>query len=123
MATSDQKELISVSKNQALGVGGAGVAVTTIVALTSTFLTAGDKQALQTQISQNKSAIEYMKTEIKEGFRDQKINLDTAVKDLEFVLRDGAKDRWKKSDQDRFENNLKSRLDRFDKRIEDLENK
>jgi cell division protein FtsL len=68
----EKSDLIAVTKNQALGVGGAGVAITTIVALTSTFLTKGDKDALQAQISQNKAAIEYMKTEIKDGFRDQR---------------------------------------------------
>jgi hypothetical protein len=53
----EKSDLIAVTKNQALGVGGAGVAITTIVALTSTFLTKGDKDALQAQISQNKAAI------------------------------------------------------------------
>jgi flagellar biosynthesis/type III secretory pathway M-ring protein FliF/YscJ len=68
----EKSDLIAVTKNQALGVGGAGVAITTIVALTSTFLTKGDKDALQAQISQNKAAIEYMQNRNQRRFQRSK---------------------------------------------------
>jgi FtsZ-binding cell division protein ZapB len=117
----EKSDLIAVTKNQALGVGGAGVAITTIVALTSTFLTKGDKDALQAQISQNKAAIQYMQNEIKEGFKEQKLNLKEAVKEIEKVLHDAARDRWTSKDHDRYAERVDSRLKRLEKQVEDLQ--
>lgn len=121
MSEGKEKDIIAVTKNQALGMGGAGVAITTIVALTSTFLTSNDGKLLQKQIDQNKTAIHFLQTEIKEGFKEQSRSLKEAVKELEKVMREASSSAWRKTDHDRFEHTLNERLDRMSRRIETIE--
>lgn len=117
----DQKELIQVTKNQALGMGGVGMAITTIVALTSTFLTSDDGRILQSQIDENKVSIRSLQTEIKDGFRDQDKSIKEAVKELEKILRESQSQQWSKSDHDRYALTINDRIKMIENRIEKFE--
>jgi FtsZ-binding cell division protein ZapB len=115
----DKKDIIAVTKNQALGVGGASVAITTIVALTSTFLTSDDGKLFQRQIDQNKASIQLLQLEIKEGFKEQGKALKEAVKDIEKVMRDAAKKSWTREDHERYSRVIDSRLDHIEDQLND----
>jgi uncharacterized membrane-anchored protein YhcB (DUF1043 family) len=114
----DQKELISVTKNQALGVGGVSVSVLTLVGLTSTFLTANDGKLFQRQIDQNKASIQLLQVEIKEGFKEQGKALKEAVKDIEKVMRNAANNSWTRDDHDRYAKSIEQKIEDLKRDIE-----